>query len=97
MVTRGDRGVLQGEPVRDQELADPGGAGGPDVVLGEDLEHPRAGHAGDTGHRERAQREGWQAEGHEPLPPRRREPAEADGEHQDQEEPEPVDRRWAAF
>ena len=86
----GDRGVLQRVLVGHHEGADPRGARGAHVVLGQHLEHARARHARDAGHGESAEGHRGQHQRGETVAARRGKPAEPHREHEDEQQPEPV-------
>ena len=88
--------VLQRVLVGHHEGADPGGAGGPHVVLGQHLQHSRARQARDPRHGEGAEGAGGEHERAEPVAAGGGKPAEPHREDEDEQEPEPVDRHGLA-
>ena len=77
-------------------LGEPLGPSRPHVVLGQDLEHARAGQAGHQGGRVRGERHRGEDEVRPALEARGREPAERDAEEEDEHDPEPEVRERLA-
>ena len=92
----GHERVPEGVARHDQALAEALGAGGADVLLAQNLQHGRAGHAGDERDREGGQRERGEDQAHAPLGAGRGQPVQVDGEDDDQHEAEPVGRHGDA-